>query len=274
MNSRITNGPAERIFRGKVLGKFDVEYFRCEETGFIQTEHPYWLEEAYTDAIASLDIGLLSRNIEKVELADQILSNMTDPNQRLLDYGGGYGVFVRLMRDRGHQFELFDPHCNPMFARRHRVTELGDAEQTYACVTAWEVVEHLADPVATFSQLFDLSDRLLFSTVLVPTPSPKSIDDWWYFAPETGQHISFFTLDSLKWIANAFQMHLYSDGSANHLFSKQSLPADPFKAKPWQALAQWFLDKSDRFGPWSKSRKNHRQNLREADYQAILRELQ
>ena len=45
--------------RAQVLRKYRVQYFRCQHCGFIQTEEPYWLEEAYTTAIAMQDVGIM-----------------------------------------------------------------------------------------------------------------------------------------------------------------------------------------------------------------------
>ncbi len=58
MISKITAGQTKLLFTAKVLGKYDVQYYQCVITGFIQTEEPYWLEEAYSSAITKLDIGL------------------------------------------------------------------------------------------------------------------------------------------------------------------------------------------------------------------------
>ena len=35
-----------------ILSKHRVQFFRCTGCGFIQTEEPHWLEEAYSQAIA------------------------------------------------------------------------------------------------------------------------------------------------------------------------------------------------------------------------------
>ena len=64
MKSKITGGSTTLLFTAKVLNQYDVKYYRCNDTGFIQTENPYWLPEAYSDAITKLDIGLPYRNIQ------------------------------------------------------------------------------------------------------------------------------------------------------------------------------------------------------------------
>jgi hypothetical protein len=45
-------------FRHTVLRKYDVQYFQCGGCGFLQTETPYWLDEAYSSAIVTADTGI------------------------------------------------------------------------------------------------------------------------------------------------------------------------------------------------------------------------
>ena len=58
----ITGHQMDTVFSAKLLNKYDVQYFYCEETGLLQTEEPYWLDEAYDQAIAATDTGILRRN--------------------------------------------------------------------------------------------------------------------------------------------------------------------------------------------------------------------
>ena len=67
----------------------------------------------------------------------------------------------------------------------------------YELVTAFEVFEHLAEPAKTVAQLLSISDSILFSTEPLPIPAPP-IADWWYYGPEHGQHIAFFTRVALQ----------------------------------------------------------------------------
>lgn len=59
MKCNICYSQSKSIFRAKVLNRHDVEYFYCPECGFIQTEIPYWLKEAYTRQINLVDTGIL-----------------------------------------------------------------------------------------------------------------------------------------------------------------------------------------------------------------------
>jgi hypothetical protein len=233
MKSKITGGGTEFVFRARLLEKFDVSYFRCNETGFIQTETPYWLNEAYSSAISSLDLGLVSRNVQKAQLASIVIDRALGSPYRFIDYGGGYGMFTRLMRDRGFDFVNYDAHCKNLFAYGSHIENLKlDGLSPYDLLTAWEVFEHLESPIDSLTEMLNVANVVFFSTELIPQKQIKSSDDWWYFAPEFGQHISFYTLKSLQYLATKFSLHFYSDNVCNHIFSKHPLEVDPFTAIP------------------------------------------
>lgn len=226
--SSITGGATCKLFEAQVLNKYCVSYFRCEETGFIQTEAPYWLDEAYSEAITSLDIGLVGRNLACRDIARHIIAGCFSKDGKFVDFGGGYGLFVRLMRDCGFDFHLFDIHCPNLFAKTFEWKDSGVT--TAELLTAWEVFEHLADPVTNLEQMLSFSDNILFSTCLVPGGDITSASDWWYFVPEVGQHVSFYTVRSLQYLAAKFDLKLYTDGRTTHLFTTKSI-RDPFKPK-------------------------------------------
>jgi hypothetical protein len=70
-------------------------------------------------------------------------------------------------------------------------------------VTAFEVFEHLADPLGGIEEMLAYSRHLLFTTELVRDTIPLP-DNWWYYGTEHGQHLSFFSLESLQSIARNF----------------------------------------------------------------------
>jgi len=51
MDCNICKNNTSIFSRVKILNKYDVKYFYCDYCGFIQTEEPYWLEEAYKEPI-------------------------------------------------------------------------------------------------------------------------------------------------------------------------------------------------------------------------------
>jgi len=63
MKCKICNSESKHVFDAKVLNKYSIKYYHCAKCGFLQTEDPYWLEEAYEDSIAKADTGIMVRNI-------------------------------------------------------------------------------------------------------------------------------------------------------------------------------------------------------------------
>ena len=61
---RICGENTKFIFKARILGKYNVRYFHCPTCGYIQTEKPFWLNEAYSDAISAEDTGVIQRNIK------------------------------------------------------------------------------------------------------------------------------------------------------------------------------------------------------------------
>jgi 2-polyprenyl-3-methyl-5-hydroxy-6-metoxy-1,4-benzoquinol methylase len=218
----------EKIFSARVLNKYDVKYFQCSSCRFIQTEKPYWLEEAYGDVIADLDIGYVTRNVSYSEIVNTIIKLGFNSKLRFLDYGGGYGIFVRLMRDKGIEFFRQDKYCGNLFSKYLDVNDQ-HTQDNFELMTAFEVFEHLEDPMREIEEMFTFSDSILFSTVIQPKYPLKNSKDWWYFMPETGQHVAFYSKESLRHIADSFNCNIYSNGRNLHLLTKKNFTLNPIK---------------------------------------------
>ncbi len=225
MISKITGGKTVELFTATTLNKYEVTYFKCLDTGFIQTEEPYWLEEAYSSAITKLDIGLLHRNELLRDITTKILTHHFNPDGIFLDYAGGYGVFTRMMRDQGFDFYHIDPYCKNIFSENFEFSENHHSKIELA--TAFEVFEHLVNPLEEIGKILEYSDNILFTTELQPD-GLHTVDDWWYFIPETGQHISLYNKNALQYLATKLGCNFYTDGSKTHLFTKKKLKNDPF----------------------------------------------
>jgi hypothetical protein len=211
--------------RAVVRGKYDVAYYRCTSCGFLQTEEPYWLDEAYATPINQEDIGLVSRNMMLSAITQTIIAAFFVLRGKFIDYGGGYGLFVRMMRDKGFDFYLLDKHCDNLFSQNFEVTDSGT--DRYELLTSFEVLEHLVDPLGEIKKMLQYSESLLVTTNLLPSP-PPAIDSWWYYGLDHGQHVSFYTPLALKVIAKKYDLRLSTNGRNLHLLTRKPIPTGIF----------------------------------------------
>jgi Methyltransferase domain len=255
MPCKICASKVELFSRACLLGKYDVEYYRCSSCGFICTEEPYWLEEAYFEAIKRSDVGHIQRNMRLAKITKAVIMSFFNGNSRFLDYGSGYGLLARIMRDSGFDFNCFDKHCVNLFTPDFVANPVGKDE--YELVTAFEVFEHLVDPIQEISEMLSFSSSILFTTELLPTNTPKP-KDWSYYGLEHGQHISFFTLKSLEVIADKFSLNLSSDGKKRHLLTPKKISPIVFRVVSLYNVAVLL------------SPLFHRRSLTAADYKLIV----
>lgn len=220
MNCKICNHESLPFAQGRVLDKYNVQYFQCANCNFIQTENPYWLSQAYSSAITTSDLGLVTRNLSFVAPASALISMIFGAQGSFLDFGGGYGMFVRLMRDAGYNFYRQDMFCENLFAKGFDISD--KRLKHFQLVTAFEVFEHLVDPIAEIEQMLSYSRNILFSTLLLPQPIP-SINQWWYFGLEHGQHVSLYSKQTLNVLAQKFGLNCYSNGRTLHLLTARKL---------------------------------------------------
>ncbi|MEC4989593.1 MAG: glycosyltransferase [Oscillatoria sp. PMC 1068.18] len=218
MKCNICQSQTYQFSNAKILNKYNIDYFQCSNCGFVQTEEPFWLKEAYSQAIASSDVGLVYRNLNFAKIVSGIIFHNFDHNANFLDYGAGYGLFVRLMRDAGFNFYWEDKFCQNIFAKGFESTK----DRKYELVTAFEVFEHFVNPLSEIENILKYSQNILFSTELLPSTNPKP-NQWWYYALEEGQHISLYTKKALLIIADRFNFQLYSNDSSLHLLTPKKL---------------------------------------------------
>lgn len=218
MNCPICSGSMRHVFHAQVLSKYEANYQLCDSCGYLMVEDPHWLEEAYGDAIAQADTGLVMRNITIATKLVGILYFALGirGNAPCLDVAGGYGVLTRLMRDFGFNFYWADPYCKNLIAPGF---EYSDSIGACDAITAMEVMEHLQDPVDFVrTQIANNHAKyFVFTTELFEgaPPSPKA---WWYYSFETGQHIGFFQKKTLVEVAKRLNMNFSSTGGM-HIFS-------------------------------------------------------
>ena len=204
-----------KIFSAKVLSK-NVQYFECENCKYVFTEEPTWLDLAYKDSINDSDTGIMSRNLSNVNLVMATLTLTGLRSSKIVDCAGGYGLLVRLLRDIGVNALWTDPYTKNLVAKGFEYKN----NDTARMVTIFETFEHFTRPCEEMAKLINTAPNILMTTLIIPQPAPKPLD-WWYYGLDHGQHVGFFRIETLQYIAKEFNLNLITDGNSRHFFSKR-----------------------------------------------------
>lgn len=215
------------------LSGIPVYYFLCEQCGFVfAPEFSSWTPADFGKYIYNAQYAEIDPDFKTVrpEINAQGLLKLFPQMQGVthLDYGGGAGYLSELLRGAGWDSRTYDP-----YAGEHRTLPPG---ARFQLITSFEVFEHVPDPVRLLEDLGKMLDDdgvLFFSTELSDgrVQRHKRID-WWYIAPRNG-HISIYSQESLRRLAERFGYRCYTILDSLHLFWKQPpawarhiLPAD------------------------------------------------
>ena len=141
----------ESVFEETILQKYKVTYYFCKECGLLKTEKPFWLNEAYSEAIGDTDTGVLMRNIVNSDWLEVLLESLFIEKGKFLDVAGGYGLLTRLMRDKGFDCYTTDKFCQNLFAKTFEPDAYFKADALFA----FEVFEHIDNPLEFLHTLFE-----------------------------------------------------------------------------------------------------------------------
>ena len=89
MQCKICHHKSQKAFEALVLQKYRVGFYKCNFCGFLTSEKPYWLQEAYTQAITSSDTGILLRNSYLKQITTALTLSFFNKRTKILDWGGG-----------------------------------------------------------------------------------------------------------------------------------------------------------------------------------------
>ncbi|MFO1316707.1 MAG: class I SAM-dependent methyltransferase [Burkholderiales bacterium] len=202
-----------------------VEYDVCEQCGFcfapqlcqwsldefaerIYNSEYVRVDPDYADARPRANAGLLQAMLDGDVL-----------ELRHLDYGGGNGLLSELMRGAGWQSASYDPFAD----RDIDLREFG----RFDLVTAFEVFEHVPDPVRLVEELVSMLDvdGVIFFSTLLSDGSLRSGQklDWWYASPRNG-HISLYSSASLSRLGAKHGLNFGSFSTAFHAYWRR-IPA-------------------------------------------------
>jgi hypothetical protein len=207
------------VFTETVLDRYPSDYYVCTHCGFLKADAPYWLEEAYRHPIADSDTGLVMRSIRNRRILEPILHRLVRCHGKFLDVGGGYGLLTRLLRDIGIDCYTYDKYCQNIFSKGFEPFEGFRA----TAIFSFEVFEHIEDPVGFIKDATQKygCQTIIFSTLTYSGVVPAR--DWWYYSFHTGQHISFYTSNTIDLIAQMLGSRYYKLYSDYHLITDREL---------------------------------------------------
>ena len=216
MKCKICKNESKKIFTQKVLSKYDVDYYKCDNCGFIQTQKPFWLKEAYKEPISPEDSGIIERNTYFSNLSETLIKHYFNKKRKFLDYAGGYGIFTRLMRNKGFDFYWCDLYAKNLFSKGFEYNNKDKIE----AITCFECFEHFNEPIKEIEKMLKISENIIFSTRLIPKEIPEK--NWDYFGTTHGQHIAFYSKKTLNYIAKKYKLNFYSKNNI-HIITKRKI---------------------------------------------------
>ena len=226
----------EEYFRTKILGKYEGVFYLCPKCGALFPDDPYWLDEAYSNnqSVTDTDTGIMERN-RLLTLKVSNFYRKEIKTGKVLDYGGGYGVLTRMLRDVGIDCVWYDKYTSNLFARGFEWNN-GRVE----LLLMMEVFEHFLDPVEELRKAFSYSNVVILSTILYSSEwesLPPQKEDWWYYDFNSGQHIFFANIKTMQTIARMLDVEYYNINGL-HVFSKSKINSMKIRVQYNNVLAK------------------------------------
>lgn len=201
----------------------EIEFVKCFNCGFIKApEFDSWSTQRWSSEIYNngygvvVDAGTVNR---QHKYADKI-SKIAFTNH--LDFGGGNGTVSKILVEQfNKQSQSYDPFHR--FDGDFDLPNHNDSKFSFDLISAIEVLEHLTDPNSLFesiNKVTNTSSRLIATTKLLSNfDSNCKFEDFWYVNPRAG-HICFYTIDSLKLLAEKHGWELVVSVDDEHFFIK------------------------------------------------------
>ncbi|TVQ92977.1 MAG: class I SAM-dependent methyltransferase [Deltaproteobacteria bacterium] len=147
-------------------------------------------------------------------LADPLIPRLT-PGARLLDFGSGPGPTLSVMlEEAGFRVALYDPFYAP---------DTTVLDESYAAVTATEVVEHLSRPGDTLDRLWArVQPGGILGIMTRFRPEEARFAGWHYRRDPT--HVAFFSTRCLQGIATRLGAGLTLMEPDVAIFDKPAVP--------------------------------------------------
>lgn len=209
----------EDVYPLGVSGRSTI-YHRCRDCGFIftadfdQYTSKDWATQIYNDEYVVVDPDYRER---RPLLTCTMIESQFSRNETIgLDFGAGSGLMAKTLRNRGWLYDAYDPFGEVNMSSERR--------QMYNVCSAFEVFEHLVDPISEMKDLLAMCSPDKLALVIGTNASDGVVSEqsrlsWWYAAPRNG-HISLFSKEALRRMAQRFELNYASFGSSTHFLTR------------------------------------------------------
>ncbi len=226
-----------------VSGK-PIYYRRCDACGFLFTEaFDDWSPEALLKYIYNDDYVLVDPDyvvVRPTNNAGVVAKAFEGARAELsiLDYGGGSGLFARLLVERGFRAATYDPFS--AFSARPQAISSFELDYLFPRLSEQCRVPH-NKIVADMNGMLAAEGVILFSTLTQPANFAELGLRWWYVAPRNG-HVSLYSQRGLTILFEKHGMQIVSFSEVFHMafrkvpaFAAHLVPS--IEAAPSQGLA-------------------------------------
>lgn len=219
---RCCMGNLEFFSSAQVLS-YKADYYQCANCGSLQIENPHWIGEAHSTAISDLDTGLVARCLSASRLIGVFLFLQGRDNWTGIDWGGGTGLLTRLLRDQGFDVLSYDKYIDGQHSKGFNIGSNG-LNYSKDFLTAIECFEHLEDPIGLLRDAVAKKDYFIFTTEILKLPAPDPAKrEWWYFMPESGQHITFASKVGLTEFSKHVGFNFLTSFGSLHVMSRKRI---------------------------------------------------
>ena len=219
---RFCNNETDFLCSSEIL-TFSATYTICITCKSVQVDSPHWIGDVHRKAISSFDVGLVSRGVSASKLISVFFFLQRELTIIGIDWGGGTGLLTRLLRDLGLNFKTHDKYATNIMAEGFSADD-DLANEEYDAVSAIECMEHLENPVSQLLNSVSGTSYFIFTTEILPDPLPDPAKkEWWYYMPDSGQHITFASKKGLDILAKRLNFRYNTTFGSIHVFSNKKV---------------------------------------------------
>ena len=197
-------------------------FYRCLRCG-LEKQHPLptaaalkeYYEESYAAGMYRTFAAAQQMKLLTAQARLRQLEGIVPLHGKWLDVGCANGVLVQAARERGIDAEGVELSANAVAEALKanipvRAGTLADihASQTYDCITAFDVLEHVIDPVEFLAQVVERLKPGGSAVITVPNrrswPARLMGSRWYFYIPE--EHLHYFDPTTLRSLASSFAL--------------------------------------------------------------------